>query len=149
MLLTMSLGAAEYQILTGEPDMVLEAIGEGAVAGHGSAGPPGVLLPSGESVSIMFDGDATSLRILAMVAPTLLGDDGMPRYPDNFVSAVADVPMEGSVTVSLSRFDIGHDEETMDIRLTAENAGTVTIERVGDAMADDTMMEETATYSSW
>ena len=91
----------------------------------------------------MFDGDATALRILAMVAPT-------PDYPDNYVSAVVDVAdwMSGeSVTVPLSRFDIGDDEETMDgaqlmdIRLVAENAGTVTIERLGDAMADDTMMD--------
>ena len=143
--------AAEHQILTGEPDMVLEAIGEGAVAGHGSAGPPGVLLPSGESVSVMFNDDATSLRILAMVAPTLIDENEDPIYPDNYVSAVADVPMEGSVTVPLSRFDIGYDEmvddaRLMDIQLVAENAGTVTIERVGDAMADDTMMEEAPTY---
>ena len=144
--------AAEHQILTGEPTDVVAAIGEGVAVGHGSAGPPGVLLPSGESVEIMFDGDATALRILAMVAPTLVGDDGVPIYPDNYVSAVADVPMEGPVTVPLSRFDIGYDEMTMDnmrlmaISLVAENAGTVTIERIGDAMAGDDMMD-TAMYT--
>ena len=136
--------AAEHQILTGEPTDVVAAIGEGVAVGHGSAGPPGVLLPSGESVEIMFDGDATALRILAMVAPTMV--------PDNYVSAVADVPMEGSVTVPLSRFDIGYDEMTMDnmrlmeISLVAENAGTVMIERIGDAMAEDVDMMDTATY---
>jgi hypothetical protein len=123
--------AAEHQILTGEPDELVAAIGEGVAVGHGSAGPPGVLLPSGESVVIMFNGDATALRILAMVAPTLLKDDGTPRYPDNFVSAVADVPMDAPVTVPLSRFDIGYDEMTMDITLVDDDmtVGTVTITR--------------------
>ena len=60
---------------------------------------------------------------------------------------------EGSVTVPLSRFDIGYDEMTMDnmrlmdIRLTAENAGTVTIERLGDAVADDGDMMDAVTYT--
>ena len=139
--------AAEHQILTGEPTDVVAAIGEGVAVGHGSAGPPGVLLPSGESVEIMFDGDATALRILAMVAPTLLGDDGMPIYPDNYVSAIADVPMEEPVTAPLSRFDIGYDEGTMQIRLTAENAGTVMIERIGDPMVGDGDMMDTTTYT--
>ena len=123
--------AAEHQILTGEPDELVAAIGEGVAVGHGSAGPPGVLLPSGESVVIMFNGDATALRILAMVAPTLLKDDGMPRYPDNFVSVVADVPTDAPVTVPLSRFDIGYDEMTMDITAVDDDmtVGTVTIAR--------------------
>ena len=118
--------AAEHQILTGEPDMVLEAIGEGAVAGHGMEPTPdghNVLLGPGQSVSITFEGDATALRVLAMVAPT--------EVPDNYVSAVVDVLMEGSVTVPLSRFDIGHDEMTMDIsRVDGDmTVGTVTITR--------------------
>ena len=123
--------AAEHQILTGEPDELVAAIGEGVAVGHGSAGPPGVLLPSGESVVIMFNGDATALGILAMVAPTLLKDDGMPRYPDNFVSVVADVPTDAPVTVPLSRFDIGYDEMTMDITVVDDDmtVGTVTIAR--------------------
>ena len=139
--------AAEHQILTGEPDDVVTAIGEGVAVGHGTAGPPGVLLPSGEYVEIIFDGDAKALRILAMVAPTLLNDEGMPRYPDNFVSAVADTPTVAPVTVPLSRFDIGYDEGTMEIRLTAENAGTVTIERIGDERAVGSDMMDAATYA--
>ena len=114
---------AEHQILEGDPAMVVDAIMEGdSAVGHGSAGPPGVLLPAGESVTIRFATGAAALRILAMVAPT--------RYLDHFVSAVADVPMDEVVTVPLSRFDIGHDEETLSVRLFAENAGTVTIERL-------------------
>ena len=142
---------AERQILTGKPDEVEEKIGEGVAVGHGTAGPPGDLLPAGESVEFMFEQDATALRILAMVAPTMV--------PDNYVSAVADVAdlmMGESIEVPLSRFDIGYDEMDMDgmrlmeISLVGENAGTVTIERLGEVMADDgmdDMMEYTATYT--
>ena len=144
---------AEYQILKGVPTKVLKSIGDAggyAVADHGMEPKPDdpdarVLLGPGQSLEIMFEQEAGALRILAMVAPTILGDDMMPIYPDNFVSAVADVPMEEPVP--LSRFDIGHNEGTMEIRLTAENAGTVTIERVGEAMADDGNMMDTATYT--
>ena len=154
--------AAENQILHGAPTMVLEAIGEGAVAGHGMEPKPDdptamVLLGHRQSVDIMFEQDATALRILAMVAPTLLGDDGMALYPDNYVSAVADVAdlmMGESITVPLSRFDIGYDEMDMDgmrlmeISLVGENAGTVRIERLGETMADDgDMMDYAATYT--
>lgn len=139
--------AAEDQILHGAPVMVLESIAEAggyAVAGHGMEPIPDdpdarVLLGSGQAVEIAFDEDATALRIVAMVAPTVV--------PDNYVSAVADVPMAGSVTVPLSRFDIGYDEMTREIRLVAENVGTVTIERIGGEMADDGDMTETATYT--
>ena len=145
---------AQVQILTGNPAMVLEAIGEGAVAGHGMEPDPDnpeakVLLGPGQSVDIMFEQDATALRILSMVAPTMV--------PDNYVSAVADVAdlMAGeTITVPLSRFDIGYDEMTMDemrlmeISLVGENSGTVTIERLGEAMADDgAMMGYAATYT--
>ena len=147
--------AAQEQILTGSPAMVIAAIGEGdAVYGHGMDPKPDdetalVLLNPGKSVDIMFEQDATALRILAMVAPTIV--------PDNYVSAVADVGglMAGeTVTMPLSRFDIGYDEMTMDnmrlmeISLVGENAGTVTIERLGEATADDgDMMDYTATYT--
>ena len=66
---------------------------------------------------------------------------------DHFVTAVADAPMEGSVTVPLFRFDIGYDEGDMDIRLVDENAGTVTIERIGDAMAEDGDMMDPVAYT--
>lgn len=106
--------AAEEQILTGDPALVLAAIEEDsgdAVAFHGDAGPPGVLLAAGMSVPGMLETDATALRILAMVAPT-------PEYPDNYVTAVVNVAslMSGDyVMAPLTRFDIGHDEMTMDI----------------------------------
>ena len=116
--------AAEHQILTGDPAMVIESIGEGdAAVGHGSDGPPGVLLAPGKTVSFTFESDATTLRILAMVAPTAV--------PDNYVSAVADVHVPGSVTVQLSRFDIGHDEGMMknSMVMAGDESGTVTITR--------------------
>jgi branched-chain amino acid transport system substrate-binding protein len=118
--------AAKDQILTGSPAMVVASIREDDTAvGRGSAGPPGVLLPSGESVSIMFDTDATALRIIAMVAP--------PMAPDNYVSAVVNVAnlRSGSVTVPLSRFDIGDNEMTMEISRVDDHmtVGTVTITR--------------------
>ena len=133
--------AAEDQILHGAPNMVLDSIDEAggyAVADHGMEPKPDdpdarVLLGPGQSLVIMFEQDASALRILAMVAPTMV--------PDNYVSAVADVPMEEPVTVPLSRFDIGYDEMTMEISLVAENAGTVMIERVGESMADDGDMD--------
>ena len=147
--------AAQVQILTGSPAMVIDAISEGdAVYVHGMEPKPDdaealVLLGPGQSVDVMFEQDATALRILSMVAPTMV--------PDNYVSAVADVAdlMAGeSITVPLSRFDIGYDEMTMDemrlmeISLVGENSGTVTIERLGEAMADDgAMMGYAATYT--
>lgn len=136
---------AQTQILTGNPEEVLARIGDGAVRGHGTLPTPdghNVLLGPEESVDIMFDGDASALRILAMVAPTL--------YDDHYVSAVADVAdlMPGQfVLVPLSRFDIGYDEMEMDIRLVGENAGTVTIERVGNAVVDDGGMMDAVTYA--
>lgn len=146
---------AEEQILTGDPGRVVVRIGEvGAVVDHGMDPKPNdptalVLLGPGKSVDIMFEQDATALRILSMVAPTMV--------PDNYVSAVADVAglMAGdSITVPLSRFDIGYDEMTMDnmrlmeISLVGENAGTVTIERLGEDIADDGgMMGYPATYT--
>ena len=136
--------AAEDQILRGWPCMVTDAIGEDAVSNHPTQ--PAcveenkVTVAAGDSSEpIMFNGDAAALRIIAMVAPSM--------YKDHYVSAVADVPMEGSVTVPLSRFDIGHDEGDMDIRLVAENAGTVTIERIGDAMAADGGMMDPVAYT--
>ena len=136
--------AAEDQILSGWPCMVADAIGEDAVSNHPTQ--PAcveenkVTVAAGESSEpIVFDGDATALRIIAMVAPSM--------YKDHYVTAVADVPIEGSVTVPLFRFDIGYDEGEMDIRLVAENAGTVTIERIGEAMADDGGMMDPVPYT--
>ena len=106
--------AAEYQILSGWPCMVTDAIGEQAVSNHPTQ-PACVeenkvtVAPGESSEPIMFNGDATALRIIAMVAPSMV--------PDNYVSAVVNVAaleMPGDyITAPLSRFDIGDDEMTM------------------------------------
>jgi len=114
--------AAESQILTGDPAQIVEAIGMKHVAvGHGTDGPPGVLLAAGDSVTFEVTTDSTALRILAMVAPTMV--------PDNYVTALADVHTGDTVVVSLDRFDIGYDEETKTNVKLSENVGTVSIAR--------------------
>ena len=106
---------AEHQILTGDPGMLAEAIGDKAAVGHGMDGPPGVLLAPGKSVTFAFSTGAKQVRVLAMVAPTM--------YPDHYVSAV--VPLgTTSMSVGLDRFDIGYDE------------GRMAIEPVADAVAE-------------
>jgi hypothetical protein len=114
---------AEEQILTGDPSQVVMALGEGnAAVGHGNDGPPGVLLAAGDSVTFEFETDATALRILAMVAPTMV--------PDNYVTNVVDIHASDEVTVMLHRFDIGHDEMSMDNMMVMSDGGaTVVITR--------------------
>ena len=69
--------AAEHQILTGWPCMVVDAIGEDAVSNHPTQ-PECVeenevtVAPGASSDPIMFDGNATALRIIAMVAPKIV-----------------------------------------------------------------------------
>ena len=112
--------AAETQILTGDPMEVVASIGaDEAAVGHGLDGPPGVLLAAGKSITFEFETDATSFRILAMVAPTMI--------PDNYVSNVVDVHAKETVMVSLDRFDIGHDEGTMINAMIGDSAATVVI----------------------
>ncbi|NOR61577.1 MAG: hypothetical protein GQ535_03665 [Rhodobacteraceae bacterium] len=97
--------AAESQILTGDPMMVVEAIGADQVTvAHGTDGPPGVLLAAGSSVTFTVETEATAWRILAMVAPTMV--------PDTYVTALADVSAGHEVTIELGRYDIGNDEGT-------------------------------------
>lgn len=114
--------AAESQILTGDPAMIVKAIGmmEATVA-HGMAGPPGVLLAPMDSISFEVETDAKSLRVLAMVAPTMV--------PDNYVTNVVDIHASDTVTVELNRFDIGHDEKTMINMMRSNGGATVTIEK--------------------
>lgn len=67
---------AEAQILTGDPKTVVEAIGMDMVTvAHGEDGPPGVLLAPGKSITFNFESDATAVRLLAMVAPTMVPDN--------------------------------------------------------------------------
>lgn len=114
--------AAEEQILSGDPGKVVASIGaDMAAVGHGTDGPPGVLLKAGDSVTFEFTTDATSLRILAMVAPTMI--------PDNYVSNVVDVHATAETTVKLNRFDIGHDEGTKTNAHVSNDAATVVITR--------------------
>ncbi len=93
---------AEVQILTGDPSQLADAIGYWATVAHGNDGPPGILLASGKSLTFRVVTDAPSVRVLAMVAPT--------KVPDNYVSTV--VSLGDSVSTTLDRFDIGHNEGT-------------------------------------
>lgn len=114
--------AAESQILTGDPAQIVEAIGADQVTvGHGTDGPPGVLLAAGESVTFEVTTDSTALRILAMIAPTMV--------PDNYVTALVDVHTGDEITVNLDRFDIGFDEKTKTTMKLGQTVGTVTITR--------------------
>ncbi|WP_296426224.1 hypothetical protein [Yoonia sp.] len=109
--------AAEAQILTGDPKTVVAAIGMDMVTvAHGEDGPPGVLLAPGKSITFTVDTNATALRVLAMVAPTMV--------PDNYVTALVDLNA-GGITVDLPRFDIGHDEGTKTNSPVAASAGTI------------------------
>ncbi|QMU57063.1 MAG: hypothetical protein GKR98_01910 [Boseongicola sp.] len=113
---------AEEQILTGDPKMLAERIGGDMVAvGHGMDGPPGVLLAPGKSVTLNFKTDATALRVIAMVAPTMVAD--------HYVSNVVDVHAQEKVAFDLNRFDIGHDEGTKMNMAVGSGAASVTIER--------------------
>lgn len=113
---------AEEQILTGDPAKLAARIGGDMVAvGHGEDGPPGVLLAPGKSVTLMFETDASALRLIAMVAPTMV--------PDNYVSNVVDVHGKDMVSFDLNRFDIGHDEGTKMDMFVADAVASVTIKR--------------------
>ncbi len=120
---------AEEQILTGDPAKLAARIGPDAMVGHGTDGPPGVLLAPGMSVTFDIETDATAVRVISMVAPTML--------PDTYVTNVVDLSGGGdTVEASLLRFDIGHSEGTM--MISKFNAMMDT----GDAMTDassDTM----------
>ena len=85
---------------------------------HGEDGPPGVLLAPGKSISFEVTTDAETLRIIAMVAPTMV--------PDNYLTeAVSLTDMETSG--DLLRYDIGYDEGTKTDTLVGTSAVTYTI----------------------
>lgn len=112
---------AEEQILTGDPAKLAMRIGPDAMVGHGMDGPPGVLLAPGKSVSFDIMTEAASLRILAMVAPTMV--------PDNYVTNVVDLHASDKVEVALNRFDIGHNEGNMMNAMVSGPAASVVIEK--------------------
>ncbi len=73
--------------------------------------------------------DATAVRVISMVAPTML--------PDTYVTNVVDLTGADTVEAHLTRFDIGHDE------------GTKMIVKFGDTMmADDSMAASDDTMAS-
>ena len=110
---------AEHQILTGDPAKLVAEIGKSATVGHGTDGPPGVLLAPGKSVTIMVKAHRDSaLRVLAMVAPT--------EVTDHFVTAI--INPKSMLPVMLDRYDIGHDEGTMATSYVMGGAAKITIE---------------------
>ncbi len=126
---------AEHQILTGDPGMLAKRIGPDAMVGHGTDGPPGVLLAAGKSVTFEITTEATSVRVLSMVAPTMV--------PDNYVTAVIDLGMDGMASHALDRFDIGYDEGTKTIAPVSEAVASIEFHSKMDSMdsmeAEDTM----------
>lgn len=110
---------AEEQILTGDPGKLAARIGADAMVGHGMDGPPGVLLAAGKSVTFEIMTEASSVRVISMVAPTMV--------PDNYVTNVVDLHGADTAMANLERFDIGHDEKTMMSMM------------VGGAMSEETM----------
>lgn len=113
---------AEEQILTGDPAKLAARIGSDAMVGHGTDGPPGVLLAPGMSVTFDIETEATAVRVISMVAPTML--------PDTYVTNVVDLTGADTIEAHLTRFDIGHDEGTMMISKFNAMMGD------GDAMTD-------------
>ena len=111
--------AADHQILTGDPAMLKEKIGRKAMVGHGSDGPPGVLLAPGKSIKIKVRGGKSNVvRVIAMVAPT--------KMPDNYVSGLIVLGMDSRPT-TLDRYDIGHDEGRKTTELVSAGAVLVTV----------------------
>ena len=113
---------AEEQILTGDPGKLAMRIGADAMVGHGSDGPPGVLLAAGKSVTFEISTDATSVRVIAMVAPTMT--------KDHYVSNVVDLHAADMAGAALDRFDIGHDEGTMKNMQVSEGVASVTFKKL-------------------
>lgn len=138
---------AEIQILTGDPSKLAAKIGPDAMVGKGSDGPPGVLLAPGKSVTFEITTDASSVRVLSMVAPTMV--------PDNYVTNVVDLQGSKQVTALLHRFDIGNDEKTMMNTMVSNHntmkdgkADDMAMATDGDTMASDTMATDGDTMAS-
>ena len=87
--------------------------------GHGSDGPPGVLLAPGKSIKIKISGGKSNVvRVIAMVAPT--------KVPDNYVSGLIVLGMDSRPT-TLDRYDIGHDEGRKTTEMVSAGAVLVTV----------------------
>jgi hypothetical protein len=138
---------AEEQILTGDPSKLVARIGADAMVGKGTDGPPGVLLAPGKSVTFEITTEASSVRVLSMVAPTIV--------PDNYVTNVVDLQGSKKVTALLHRFDIGNDEKTMmNTMVSGHNtmkdgkSDDMAMATDGDTMASDTMATDGETMAS-
>lgn len=117
---------AEEQILTGDPGMLAKRIGKRAMVGHGTDGPPGVLLAPGKSITIEVKAKSKhALRVIAMVAPT--------KVPDNFVTAL--INPKSMLPITADRYDIGYDEGDKMTSYVSSAAAKITIE--GDMMGDN------------
>ena len=72
------------------------------MVGHGSDGPPRVLLAPKKSIKIKVSGGKSNIvSDIGMVAPT--------KVPDNYVSGLISLGMDIRPT-TLDRYAIGHDE---------------------------------------
>ncbi len=108
---------AEELVLTGDPSMLAASIGWGAFVGRGEDGPPGILLAPGNSLSFEIITLDPEVRIIAMVAPTVL-------------TATFALDPDDGADGQLARFDIGHDENTKTTTAVAgEDFAAVTITR--------------------
>lgn len=115
---------AEVQVLTGDPAMLAERIGEGATVAHGEDGPPGVLLGPGKSLTFEVETSAPEIRVFAMVAPTIA--------KDHYLTTTFKLSEggDGMYSANLDRHDIGHDEESMEDMMADNAFGTVAIKRL-------------------
>ena len=115
---------AEVQVLTGDPAMLAERIGDGATVAHGEDGPPGVLLGPGKTLTFEVMTSAPEIRVFAMVAPTVTKDHYLTttfKFSDSG---------DGMYSANLDRHDIGHDEESMEDMMTDNAFGTVAIKKL-------------------
>ncbi len=115
---------AEVQVLTGDPAMLAGRIGDGATVAHGDDGPPGVLLAPGKTLTFELVTDAPEIRIFAMVAPTITTDHYLTTTIKFSESG------DGMYSAGLDRYDIGHDEKSMEQMMADNSFGTVAIKKV-------------------
>ena len=119
---------AEVQMLTGDPAELAKEIGRKAKIIHGTDGlgddgKADVLLAPGKSVEITIDdGRRKGLRLIAMVAPT--------KTPDHFVTAI--INPKAQLSVTMDRYDIGHNEGREKIQHIRSAATLVEVSRVDD-----------------
>jgi hypothetical protein len=115
---------AEVQVLTGDPAMLAERIGDGATVAHGMDGPPGVLLGPGKTLTFEVMTSASEIRVFAMVAPTVTADHYLTT------TVMFSESGDGMYSADLDRHDIGHDEKSMEDMMTDNSFGTVAIKKL-------------------